>query len=119
MKASNPVVYSTENGRICPECALPVNRCICKSMKDQKGIPSDGIARIRREKQGRKGKEVTTISGISGSKESLQKIAAEIKKRLGTGGTVRNGIIEIQGDRVDFVLDFLNTQGFKTKKVGG
>jgi translation initiation factor 1 len=119
MRNSNPVVYSTESGRICPKCSRPIGLCICKSAKADQPFPSDGIVRVRREKQGRGGKEVTSIRGVPGTKDEIQKLAAEIKKKLGTGGTVRDGVIEIQGDRVDFVLSFLTNSGYKAKRDGG
>ncbi len=110
------LVFSTDAGRHCPGCSKPVDACICK----QSVIPEgDGIARVRRETKGRGGKTVTTITGVPLAEEPLKELASLLKKRCGCGGSLKDGVIEIQGDHVQLLLDELLKQGFKAKKSGG
>ncbi|RZI89602.1 MAG: translation initiation factor Sui1 [Pseudomonas sp.] len=114
--ALSGLVYSTDAGRHCPDCGQPADACICK----QQAIPEgDGIARVRRESKGRGGKTVTTISGVPLALDPLKELAASLKRRCGTGGALKDGVIEIQGDHVELLLAELTKQGFKAKKSGG
>ena len=79
----------------------------------------DGIARVRRETKGRGGKTVTTVSGVPLGEEALKDLASALKRRCGTGGALKDGVIEIQGDHVDLLLGELEKRGFKTKRSGG
>ncbi|MHA6495196.1 translation initiation factor Sui1 [Pseudomonas borbori] len=110
------LVYSTESGRHCPDCGQPVNACTCKQTQLPQG---DGIARVRRESKGRGGKTVTTIEGVPLAEEPLRELASALKKRCGCGGALKDGVIEIQGDHVQLLLDELLKRGFKAKKSGG
>jgi translation initiation factor 1 len=93
-----------------------VDACICK----QPVIPEgDGIARVRRESKGRGGKTVTTITGVPLPLDQLKELATALKRRCGTGGALKDGVIEIQGDHVELLLGELTKQGFKAKKSGG
>ena len=112
------LVYSTEKGRLCPQCGNPVTSCKCKKNTGNK-TPQDGIIRVRREIKGRKGKTVTTITGVPGNEQHLKQLAAELKKKCGTGGSVKEGIIIIQGDRVSSVLPILEAKGYTAKRSGG
>jgi translation initiation factor 1 len=110
------LVYSTDSGRHCPDCGQPVGACVCA----REAVPEgDGIARVRRESKGRGGKTVTTVSGVPVSLEALKVLAGNLKRRCGTGGALKDGIIEIQGDHVDLLLGELTRLGFKAKKSGG
>lgn len=109
-------VYSTEDGKICPDCDQPVDDCICNEETVPEG---DGIVRIKRETKGRKGKGVTLIEGVLLAPSDLKKLAKELKNKCGTGGTVKDGIIEIQGDQRDLLLDVLTAKGYTVKKAGG
>ena len=116
------LVYSTGTGRICPKCSLPKSKCVCKSKrrsKTEKPVANDGIIRIKREVKGRKGKTVTTISGLQGNDFQLKKIASEFKNRFGTGGSIKDGIIIIQGDHRETLKTELEKKGFKVKLAGG
>ena len=116
------LVYSTEFGRICPSCGKPTSKCICKKKKDNKAqsaYPKDGIVRIRREVKGRKGKTVTAVFGIPIDEEELQQFAKTLKRRCGTGGSVKEGIIVIQGDHRETLLDEIKKQGYTVKLSGG
>ena len=112
------IVYSTGIGERCPNCLRPVRECVCK-----KGTPgktsSDGIVRVSRETQGRKGKGVTVISGIGLPASELEALATELKKKCGSGGSVTDGRIEIQGDHRDRLVEELTRRGWKVKRAGG
>jgi len=110
-------VYSTEHGRICPHCSCPIAHCECRR---QGSIPKgDGIVRVGRETKARKGKGVTLITGLPLDSIQLQTLATHLKQKCGTGGTVKNGVIEIQGDHRDAVVDELKSKGFSAKVSGG
>ena len=116
LAALGGLVYSTDQGRLCPGCSQPVAQCACA----KQSIPSgDGIARVRRESKGRGGKTVTTISGVPLAEAELKSLAAELKKRCGCGGALKDGVIEIQGEHVELLLAELDKRGFKAKKSGG
>jgi translation initiation factor 1 len=112
------IVYTTGIGERCPNCLRPVRDCVCR-----KGTPgkaaSDGIVRVSRETQGRKGKGVTVVTGLSLGADALLALATELKKRCGSGGSVENGRIEIQGDHRDRLVDELTKRGWKAKRAGG
>ena len=111
------IVYSTEHGNICPECGKPVNRCICKNPMDI--FTGDGIVRISRSTKGRRGKLVTVINGLPFSQNQLRQLGKELRQKCGTGGTVKNRSIELQGDHRDFLVSELQNRGFTVKKAGG
>lgn len=101
------LVYSTESGRIKPEEVKP---------QRAKG---DGIVRIQRQTNGRKGKGVCLISGIDLDDAALEKLAAELKKKCGCGGSVKDGVVEVQGDKRDLLKQLLEAKGMKVKLAGG
>jgi len=115
------LVYSTDTGRICPKCSQPQTRCVCKMKRAKADCrkDTDGIIRIKREVKGRKGKTVTTISGFQGNDTKLKKIASELKNCCGTGGSVKDSVIMIQGDHRETVKTELKKRGFKVKLAGG
>lgn len=110
------LVYSTDTGRHCPDCSKPIEQCICGQ---HAAIAGDGIVRIRRETKGRGGKTVTAISGVPLAEAELKELVAVLKKRCGTGGTLKDGVIEIQGEHVELLMQELTKRGFKVKKSGG
>jgi translation initiation factor 1 len=115
------LVYSTETGSICKSCQKPVSECTCnkKKSRPQTNIKYDGIVRIQREVKGRKGKTVTTVSGFQLDDDELKLLAAQLKRKCGTGGSVKDGIIIIQGDHRDALLSELKKQGYTAKLAGG
>jgi translation initiation factor 1 len=117
------LVYSTGPGRLCPECARPVAECRCRRSKPaqtQAITPrGDGIVRVGRETQGRKGKGVTVITGVPLPGAALEELATRLKKRCGSGGTVHEGAIEIQGDHRDALVAELARLGYTVKRSGG
>ena len=111
------LVYSTESGRMCPECRQSAARCRCR--RKAHAAPADGVVRVGRETKGRKGRGVTTITGVPLDQTALKRLARQLKQTCGTGGTVKNGIIEIQGDHRERLLDELKNFGWIVKRSGG
>ena len=116
-------VYSSTHGRVCPHCGLPSKRCQCRANPRGAGRDAesagDGIARVRREKKGRGGKTVTTVSGIALPEGELRDLAKTLRRSCGTGGTLKDGVIEIQGDHADKIVAALEERGMKVKRSGG
>lgn len=111
------LVYSSESGRICPDCSRPVGGCVCR--KARGAPPGDGTVRIRRETKGRGGKTVTVVAGIPLDEPGVKALAGELKRRCGSGGTVSDGNIEIQGDHRELLLSELTRRGYRVKLAGG
>jgi len=110
-------VYSSEQGRLCPGCGQPIASCRCKTAATRpKG---DGIVRVGRETKGRKGAGVTTVSGAPLDETGLKALAGELKKLCGSGGTLKDGVIEIQGEHRDKLVAALQKKGWTVKRVGG
>jgi translation initiation factor 1 len=117
-RQDDPVmVYSTEMGLVCPTCRLPMAKCRCG--KAESAPAGDGIVRVRRETKGRGGKTVTAVSGVPLGGEALRSLASDLKRRCGTGGTTKDGVIEIQGDHRDTIVAELSRRGFTAKLAGG
>lgn len=111
------LVYSSELGRICPACGKPVKGCVCR--KKTAAPASDGVVRVRRESKGRGGKTVTVIAGVPLNDEKLKVLSGELKRRCGTGGTIKDGDIEIQGDHRELLVAELKNRGYTVKLAGG
>jgi translation initiation factor 1 len=111
------VVYSSQHGRVCPHCGHPAKKCVCRA--NPRTPRGDGIARVRREVKGRRGKTVTTISGIALDGDALRELAGELKRLCGSGGAAKDGAIEIQGDHRDKLVAALEERGFQVKRAGG
>jgi len=117
MPKNTRLVYSDTLGRICPNCQQPVDNCRCKQQQPVK--TGDGIVRLGRETKGRKGKGVTLVSGVPLDEAGLKALAKELKQLCGTGGTLKDGVIEIQGDQRDKLLPILQQKGWTVKRAGG
>jgi translation initiation factor 1 len=117
------LVYSTGQGRLCPECARPMSECRCKRSRPAQTAATapkgDGVVRVGRETKGRKGKGVTVITGVPLAGDALEELATRLKKRCGSGGTVDAGTIEIQGDHRDTLVAELGRLGYTVKRSGG
>lgn len=119
-KPGGGLVYSTETGRMCPQCRQPVAQCICKSVAAAAALkPSDGVVRVSRETKGRAGKGVTLIKGLALDAAALTQLAKTLKAACGSGGTVKDGVIEIQGDHCELLIERLRAQGLTVKRAGG
>ncbi len=114
-KSSGGLVYSTEHGSMCPTCRQPAGACTCQ----QDVVPSgDGIVRVSLDTKGRKGKGVTLIKGVLLAPSALVPLAKQLKARCGSGGTVKDGVIEIQGDHREVVVAQLQSLGWTVKRAG-
>ena len=115
-RSAGGLVFSTEQGRMCPGCRQPVADCICGQPARSEG---DGIVRVSRETKGRKGKGVTLVTGIPLDDKELKAFAKVLKAKCGTGGTVKDGVVEIQGDQRDLLVPLLEAKGWTVKRSGG
>ena len=114
---ANPggLVYSTDSGRMCPACRQPVTACVC----GRKAVPAgDGIVRVSRETKGRAGKGVTLVKGLALDATAIASLGKQLKAACGSGGTVKDGVIEIQGDHVERVIEWLKQDGRTVKRAG-
>ncbi len=119
MKARSAVgglVYSTESGRMCPACRRALADCACNAPTAPP--VGDGIVRVSRETQGRKGKGVTVVRGLALDGVALTALAGRMKAACGSGGTVKGDTIEIQGEHRDRIVGMLQDAGWKVKRAG-
>jgi len=118
MKSSSNLVYSTETGRMCPACRQPQASCTCKATA--KAAPAgDGVVRVARQTKGRGGKCVTVVQGLALDAMALALLGKQLRAACGSGGTVKDGVIEIQGDHCDTVMAALSRDGHRPKRTGG
>ncbi len=102
---------------MCPGCRQPVAQCTCPRAP---AVPAgDGIVRVLRETKGRGGKAVTVVRGVPAEAAALAKLGQQLRTACGSGGTVKDGVIEVQGDHADRVLQLLQRQGYTVKRAGG
>ncbi len=117
------MVYSTETGRICPDCSQPVAQCQCVANKRAQAAANsaaaDGVLRVQRETKGRGGKSVTVVRGLGLDAVALGALAKQLKAACGSGGTAKDGVIEVQGDHVATVMAALGKLGYVVKRSGG
>ncbi len=116
--ANSRLVYSSESGSLCPACKNPWKKCTCGQQKSAPA-PGDGIVRVSRETRGRKGKGVTLVAGIPLDDADLKQLAKRLKSRCGSGGTVKDGVVEIQGDHRELLIAELQKEGYTVKRAGG
>jgi translation initiation factor 1 len=102
---------------MCPHCGHAQKKCVCRA--NPRAPIGDGSVRVRREVKGRRGKTVTTISGLPLAPDALRELATELKRLCGTGGSAKNGVIEIQGDHCDTLLEALTRKNYSAKRAGG
>jgi len=111
------LVYSTEAGRMCPACRQAIAACVCG--KGKLAPLGDGKVRVSRGTKGRAGKGVTLVKGLPLDEAALTALGKQLKAACGSGGTVKDGVIEIQGDHCDKVLQQLIAAGWPAKRSGG
>ncbi len=114
--SSGGLVYSTDFGTMCPGCRQPVAQCVCKAASVPAG---DGVVRVQRSTQGRGGKTVTAVRGVPLAAPELQALGKRLKAACGSGGTTKDGVIEVQGDHVERAMAWLQAQGYTVKRSGG
>lgn len=111
------VVWSSEGGDACRDCGRPRSACSCA--RPAAAPTGDGNVRIFRETKGRKGKAVTVVRGLALDAGALDDLARDLKRLCGTGGSVKDGAVEIQGDQRERVAQLLRERGYKVKLAGG
>ena len=114
-KGLGGLVYSTDAGRMCPACRQPASACICKLQAVPKG---DGVVRVSHETKGRGGKAVTLVRGLALDAVALAALGKQLRSACGSGGTVKDGVIEVQGDHCERVVELLKQQGMNVRRVG-
>mgnify|MGYP006124279991 CR=1 FL=1 len=102
------LVYSTESGKVKPE-----------QKPHSRSVSEDGVVRIHRETKGRKGKGVSLIKGLDLPPPDLKKLGSELKKKCGCGGSVKDGVIEVQTDDREKLRQLLEEKNYKVKLAGG
>jgi len=116
--AAGGLVYSTDGGRMCPVCRQPVVACTCRATAQ--AVPAgDGVVRVSRETKGRGGKAVTLARGMRLDADALAALGKRLRTACGSGGTVKDGVVEVQGDHVEKVIELLRVEGHKVKRAGG
>lgn len=108
------LVYSTESGRMCPDCRQPLAGCQCKAGA---AVLGDGVVRVSRQKKG--GKTVTLVKGLALDAAALAQLGKALRTACGAGGNVKDGVIEVQGDHCDLLMTMLSEQGHRPKRAGG
>ena len=116
-KTSGGLVYSTDSGRMCPACRQPIAQCSCHPTRPTGA--ADGIVRVVCETKGRGGKSVTVIRGLALDAAALSLLGKQLKTACGSGGTVKDGVIEVQGEHLETVMALLQKQGWTVKQAGG
>jgi translation initiation factor 1 len=116
--ANGGLVYSTDGGRMCPECRQVLAKCICKTVTTTRPV-ADGVVRVTRETKGRGGKSVTIVKGLTLDPLALALLGKQLRTACGSGGTVKDGVIEVQGDHCERVIEALKKYGYSAKRAGG
>lgn len=112
------LVYSTDGGRTCPTCRQPQAACTCRAAAASQ-VVGDGRVRVGREKSGRGGKTVTVVRGLPLDAAALADLGKRLRSACGTGGTAKDGVLELQGDHVERVIAWLQAQGHAARRTGG
>lgn len=120
LRKSGPggLVYSTDSGRMCPACRMPLTACSCAA-RARTAPCGDGMVRVSRDTKGRGGKAVTLVRGLALDETALAALGKRLRSACGAGGTVKDGVLEVQGDHVERVLAWLQHEGISAKRAGG
>jgi len=110
------LVYSTDAGRMCPVCRQPITHCLCKAHVIP---PANGVVRVSLQTKGRGGKSVTLVKGLSLDAVALAALAKQLRAACGSGGTLKDGVVEVQGDHVVTIMVALQKQSYNVKRAGG
>lgn len=109
-------MYSTDSGRMCPGCRLALAQCACQARVAPKG---DGVVRVSLQTKGRGGKSVTLVTGLALDAMALALLGKQLRTACGSGGTVKDGVIEVQGDHCARLMQALEKHGHRAKRIGG
>jgi len=112
------LVYSTDGGRMCPVCRRPMAACTCGALPEAL-TRGDGVVRVSRETKGRGGKAVTLVRGLALDAAALAALGKRLRSACGAGGTAKDGVLEVQGDHVERVIEWLKQEGRTVKRSGG
>jgi translation initiation factor 1 len=113
---TSKLVYSTEGGRTCPACRRLLAACACKAQQAARG---DGNVRVSRQSKGRGGKTVTLVRGLALDADALAALCKRLRSACGSGGTVKDGVVEVQGDHAERVVAWLQAEGIANVKHAG
>ncbi len=111
------LVYSTEVGRTCPKCRQALASCRCSAASVRP--VTDGVLRVSLETKGRAGKGVTVVRGLALDETAIAALGKQLRTSCGSGGTVKGGVVEVQGDHRDRVILMLTEQGYVVRRAGG
>jgi translation initiation factor 1 len=114
-RENSRLVYSTDTGRLCPDCVRPIRDCRCRTRHADEPVPVRVVAKLRLEKAGRGGKVVTVVYDLPRQAAFLEELGRDLKRACGVGGAVRDGAIELQGDLRDRLRELLVKKGFGVK----
>lgn len=114
---NSALVYSTEAGRMCPGCRQPKAQCQCRTTPVR--AAADGVIRVSTQTKGRAGKAVTLVRGLTLDTLALAALGKQLRTACGAGGTVKDGVIEVQGEHCERIVDTLKSLGFVVKRAGG
>jgi translation initiation factor 1 len=117
MSEYSRLVYSTGQGQAPEKARTPPSRRGSQPAPPRPRVPDDGVVRVHRDRGGRKGKTVTLVTGVPA--QARAEVAARLKRALGTGGGVQDGVVEIQGDHREAIAARLDEMGYKVKIAGG
>lgn len=115
---SGGLVYSTDLGRTCPSCRQALAACLCRA-RSNNSPQGDGSVRVSRQNKGRGGKTVTLVNGLALNAEALAALGKRLRAACGAGGTLKDGVLEVQGDHVERVMALLQGEGWSVKRSGG
>lgn len=113
------IIYSTDPALQCPDCGKQAGRCRCKKSASNSNNAASGKVLVQRETKGRKGKGVTIVKGIPLAEDEIKALAKKLKKVCGSGGTIKNGILEVQGDHCEQIIKYLSQYPWTIKRSGG
>jgi translation initiation factor 1 len=114
-RENSRLVYSTDTGKLCPDCGRPVRDCRCSTRSADEPLPVRVVAKLRLEKAGRGGKVVTLVYDLPRHAAFLEELGRDLKRACGVGGAVKDGAIELQGDLRDRLRELLAKKGFGVK----
>jgi translation initiation factor 1 len=116
-RSKGGLVYSTDGGRMCPECRHVLAECVCATVAKTRPV-GDSVVRVTRETKGRGGKSVTIVKGLALDPLALVLLGKQLRTACGSGGTVKDGVIEVQGDHCERVIEALKKYGHSAKRAG-
>jgi translation initiation factor 1 len=117
--SASRLVYSTDSGRVCPDCRQALQACACKARAAAASLPKGDAVRVSRDSKSRGGKTVTVVRGLALMPDELARVGKHLRAACGAGGTAKDGVLEVQGDHVDKVVQWLQAEGFAAKRSGG